>query len=156
MSVAYRVGLLGDGRLTKAELETVLKAMSAEGVTERIDGAFFDFWLDENGTLTQVPSDPEIEPLQKKLFDARGGSVSDHAASEAELCVLIPGDVDPKFQIARGIDGVRGWRFKSLTSALGELQGYSEESGDDCGGALRILRQADNLRVGVIFGERGA
>lgn len=156
MAVAYRVGLLGEGRLTKPELEAVLKTMSAEGVTERSDGQFVDFWLDDDGRLTQVPSDPEIEPLQKKLFDAPGGTVSNAAASEAELCVLIPGDVDPAFQIAREIDGVSGWRFKSLTTALEELEGYSEESGDDCAAALKILRQADNLRVGVIFGERTA
>ena len=69
--------------------------------------------------------------------------------------MLLPGELDAAFEIARAIDGVRGWRFKSLSTALAELEGYSEESDDDCSSALKALRNAENLGVGMIFGERG-
>lgn len=152
MSISFRVGLLGDGFLTKVELAVVLKATGAR-VTDVVDDEFVEIWLDDSGALREFPADEGIVQLHRKLF-ASTGTIRSDAAAAAELCMLVPGEVAKPYRIARGVPGVEGWRVKSLDVAIAELEGHCEENGISCVDVLAVMRRAEELGAGMVFGER--
>lgn len=155
MSIAFRVGLLGEGKLTKAELGIVLKATGVKLVVELVDGEPVELLLAEDGSIDEWPPEEASVPLYRKLFASIGTIRSDVAAA-AELCVLVPGEVAKPYRIARQVPGVDGWHVKSLDIAIAEVEGHCEENGISCVDVLTVMRRAEELRVGIIFGERAS
>lgn len=153
MSIEYRVGLLGERGLTRDELATAMRAVGITCVTERLSEEFVDVALRDEG-LVQVETEPASIPGLRRLFEQGGGTLPSPIASAAELCVLMPGDCDSKFQIARRIPGVEGWSFKSLSVALAEVEEHCQDTRTTAADVIRCLQRAENLFVGVIFGER--
>lgn len=70
--------------------------------------------------------------------------------------MLVPETTEPAFGVARAVEGVPGWRVKSLEVALAEVAGYCEETGASADELLSVLARAQELCVGVVVGERGA
>ena len=127
MAMHFRCGLVEGAGLSEAELRTVLLATGARSVTERLDGAFYDVWVDA-GALRRAPSDPDVSDLLAALFDAPSPGVGWDEAAAAELCALVPGAESDAFRVARAVEGVPGLAFKDLDAALEALGAKLEKA----------------------------
>lgn len=153
MTVRHRLGLYEGAGLVDEEVARVLAATGAS-VTERIAGRFYDVRADGN-LLVREPTDDGVVDLLARLFDEPPGTAEPDEVARAELCVLVPGSRDPRFAHATAVDGVPGWRFRSLDAAHAALKGEREALGHEAEPhTLSHLRRAAALSVVVVFGER--